>query len=174
MGEHEQSQLNFLRSAAYIIGCLCEDSELRQLPNTDAFYDPLLHVRVRNAQCNKIVEFLCCCQDTAKWSLEVNVVAIIFAARFSRKQPVTHHNWERVLLASLMIAQKMVDDCPLCKCCCTHRTRTRSIDYSDANFQIFRTHTQLTRTSPKCTQFGTSSIAEGKGLFVAARLLCAI
>jgi hypothetical protein len=101
-------------SASNILGCVCEESGKRSFPNQfgDLFHDPLL--LCRHDQHNKMQEFLCCCQDTAKWSVEVNVVAIIFAVRFSRNHAVTHGNWERVLLVALLLAQKMVDDRPLC------------------------------------------------------------
>ena len=109
-----RSELGFIVSASNILGCVCEESGKRSFPNQfgDLFYDPLL--LCRHDQHNKMQEFLCCCQDTAKWSVEVNVVAIIFAVRFSRNHAVTHGNWERVLLVALLLAQKMVDDRPLC------------------------------------------------------------
>jgi CheY-like chemotaxis protein len=110
------SELSFLMSASNIMESVCQDGEYRGMNlrsrTTDEFFDPLL--QDGRAQYTNVVEFLCCCQDTAKWSVEVNVVAVILAVRFSRKHPVNWGNWERVLLIALLLGQKIVDDHALC------------------------------------------------------------
>jgi hypothetical protein len=120
-----QSEAQFLTSAAHIVESLCKDCEYRGWNNDsngvpksgagDVFHDPALCKTTHRATHDAVLGFLCCCQDVAKWSAETNVVAVILAVRFSRRQSVNHGNWERVLLVALMVAQKLIDDFPLCK-----------------------------------------------------------
>ena len=114
--------LQSMISASYIIEAVLQDSESRDSgapqsdtpKSDDAFHDPAL-LRTGTAMHSTVLGFLCCFQDVACWSMETNIVAVIFAVRFSRKQSVNYSNWERVLLVALLLAQKLIDDSPLCK-----------------------------------------------------------
>ena len=121
--------VSYVQSAAHIVGSVCQDCEYRgwdidsngepQSVAGDAFHDPALLRAQRGTHNAVVLDFLCCCQDVAKWSAETNVVAAILTVRFSRTHPVNWGNWERVLLVALLLAQKLVDDSSLCKS--THR-----------------------------------------------------
>jgi hypothetical protein len=104
--------LQCLMSAAHIMESLCHDCK-DSCATGDVFHDPALARAGSTATHSNVLGFLCCCQDVTKWSMETNMVAVVFAVRFSRKHSVNHGNWERVLLIALLLAQKLIDDSPL-------------------------------------------------------------
>jgi hypothetical protein len=112
--DHSLISLQCLTSAAHIMESLCRDCQDR-CEAGDVFHDPALSRAGSTATHSNVLKFLCFCQDVSKWSVETNMVAVVFAVRFSRKHSVNHANWERVLLIALLLAQKLIDDSPLCE-----------------------------------------------------------
>jgi hypothetical protein len=76
----------------------------------DPFHDPQL-AGDRTLTC--VADMMACCQTVGKWSPETNAVAAVLALRLSMVHAVTYGNRERIMLISLLLAQKLVDDQPL-------------------------------------------------------------
>jgi len=60
-----------------------------------------------------IADMMACFQTVARWSPETNAVAAVLVVRLSKLHALTHGNRERVVMISLLLAQKVVDDQPL-------------------------------------------------------------
>ena len=76
----------------------------------DPFHDPR-SAGDRTLTC--IADMMACCQTVGEWSPETNAVAAVLALRLCMVHAVTYGNRERVMLISLLLAQKLIDDLPL-------------------------------------------------------------
>jgi hypothetical protein len=77
----------------------------------DLFNDPRMAV---DQDSRDIADMMSCCQLNANWSAETNAVACVLALRLAKVKTITYGNRERVILISLLLAQKTIDDKPLC------------------------------------------------------------
>lgn len=78
--------------------------------DADPFHDPRL---VDDRSSTRIGDMMACFQAVARWSPETNAAAAILALRLSTVHAVSYGNCERVMMTSLLLAQKLVDDQPL-------------------------------------------------------------
>jgi hypothetical protein len=68
-----------------------------------------------SASSQDIFDFSVACFRIARWSMESHVYALVLILRVVKTTPIRLHygNWRRLLLASLLISQKLSDDVPL-------------------------------------------------------------
>ena len=81
----------------------------------ESYEDPFVcHANSNIPTTDEAYKFLGHAYELAGWSPEVNIIAVVLVNRFcDTGLPISYHNWNKVLLIALLIAQKLFDDVPL-------------------------------------------------------------
>jgi CheY-like chemotaxis protein len=107
-----QRVTHLFRSCSIMLHECCQQSARKDGGSADdIFHDPRM---AGDQDPRDVADMMSCCQLTASWSAEANAVACVLALRLAKVRPITYGNRERVILISLLLAQKTVDDRPLC------------------------------------------------------------